>query len=413
VRRSRAHRTKGNPKDEILAEVIKYVEFTRERDIEVHWLFRHWLPGKHFKHEIRNSTGVLDQDHLKVELVGPTGSRKMDAHFVKVGDHRWLIEGSVPEDYQGMPLTIEMRYTWRGGGVLTRADLRPIQSSSAPGPYREHGFEFATVWSPAPVASAELILVFPPEYAPDRVAVKVKDEAGNQCEPEAAELSHHFQPLAVGVYAFRVPFPRIGHDYSLVWKPWTPEAGGEHTETDADYPAFSAVARTKGDLLARTFASVFIGGPWWGHLTVSLYLIDRSSPPLAVRVGFAAPGSTSATAYAKPLDRVPLVGDRSALAQAWWGIPTQVANRPASAEERHKLGFMDGETALLCLPLRFAFEWDNPPPWGIVRIGILEGGGLALFADDENLWTLLSIATMKTLAYALSQRTKVDATPEK
>jgi 3',5'-cyclic AMP phosphodiesterase CpdA len=402
VRSSRAHRAKGRPADEINGEITKYVQFTRTRDIEVYLVFRNWALSAEFNREIWNSTGVVDAKDVAVRLQGKdVPAHEPKATLEKAGDHRWTIKFPIPLSHRNTPLTVEIRYTWRGGGTLTDAELQQIQARPAPGQYRGDGLEFATIWTDSPAASAELFLQLPPEYAPDNVHVRVKDEAGYPCEPEAAEVSSRCLPLSVGVFVFRIPFPRINYHYALVWKPGSAEDENSPTET------LLTVAQARGNELLQIFASVFKETSWWGRMTLALYL--KSGRPLeAVRVATIAPGSR--TVPGTPT-RIPLVGDDSLMVQAWWGIPHMAPRRLNEGYEA-QIGFVDGETVLICLPLRFGFDWTNPSPWGVVRISLMEPDAqeFEFMNDDESLWRVLSVATMKMLAQALTT-TLVDVAP--
>jgi hypothetical protein len=69
---------------------------------------------------------------------------------------------------------------------------------------------------------------------------------------------------------------------------------------------------------------------------------------------------------------------------------------------------------LICLPLRFGFDWTNPSPWGVVRISLMEPDAqeFEFMNDDESLWRVLSVATMKMLAQALRHSTSVLASAD-
>jgi 3',5'-cyclic AMP phosphodiesterase CpdA len=389
IRSGRAHRAKENARREILGEVVKFVEYTRSRDVMVHWFLKNWFLTDRFAQDVLNSTGILTD--VKAALIDRSGAPlPVDARSERVGDNKWRISWNVPPTHQNTPLTVELRYSWRGGGALTKAELDAIRAGPAPGPLRQDGYEWETVWAPAPVAAAELFLVLPAEYAPAVMEVRVSNQVTQEVyAAEAAELLSNCHPLEVGVYSFRVPFPHIERDYTLAWRPVKSEGDGPGAA--GEYGAFADAAQNRGRSLLDAFASVFAESPWDGHMSLSLYQLERSTPPTAVRV---------ASTHTSP-ERIPLVGDRSAMAQAWWGVPIMIPTRPPDVEAR-QMGFIDGEVALLCLPLRFSFDWTNPPPWGVVRIGIMEKGGNGLLDEPEKLWTFLSRATMTTLALALT-----------
>jgi 3',5'-cyclic AMP phosphodiesterase CpdA len=399
LRCSRAHREKRNPRDEIRSEITKFVEITRERDIWINWLFTNWLPAVHYEQEVYNSSGSLDSRDLKVRLVGHGlgPAEPADARFEKSGDHKWKIKWTVPASHRGVPVNVEIRFRWRGGAALTAAELQRIKDAPAPGEFREEGLDFATIWTPAPVVSAEIFLLLPPEYAPEHIRVKVRDADGNDCAYEATELTHRLRTLAQGCFAFQIPFPRLNHMYYLVWEPVPKEGHGVDWDADSDFRVFCEAAQNRGQELLRSFCAALAKSSLADQISLALYL-KADNPMTAKRVAFYAPGNPH---LVKSSEFIPIHGDKTPMGQAWWGVPSIVPTRPGGGEAG-LMGFVDGEKSLIHVPIRFGFEWINPPPWGVVRIGILDKADTAFLQNQEKIWNLLFLATMNMLRKALS-----------
>src|SRR6202035_3146163 len=133
------------------------------------------------------------------------------------GNARYELQFTVPESHRCRPIAIEMSYCWAGAGTLTQPEVEALQHE---GPayerLRQDGLEFSTIWAPAPLASAELMISLPSEYAPQDVDVRVaQDPGGEDCPSEAAELRTKIRVLAAGVYSLRIPFPRTNREYTL------------------------------------------------------------------------------------------------------------------------------------------------------------------------------------------------------
>jgi len=64
-----------------------------------------------------------------------------------------------------------------------------------------------------------------------------------------------------------------------------------------------------------------------------------------------------------------LTGSQNVLARAWWGEEPFCVVRTAS-EKAIRSGFLSSEEAVLGVPIRLSLRSINPPPWGVVRIGM-------------------------------------------
>jgi 3',5'-cyclic AMP phosphodiesterase CpdA len=307
TRHSRIRRAQNPEQAEIKSEITKYVEFTRERSIEVSWVYTNWLPGVRFEQEVTNSSGVLED--IEVWLAPPNGTPTQpdDAKINWKRDYTWTISWTVPDPLRGLPLTMAMSYRWRGGAVLTKAELQTVQDGNAPGPLRKGGLEFSTIWAPVAVAAVELIVTLPPEYAPDPQQLKLIIEEGEmERQQEAAELLRQLRTLAPGVYALRIPYPRKNCFYQIAWPPITKpfgETGEMLVET----------ARHSGEELLRTFGRALQSTSLEKDVSLGLY-VKAANEMSTELVGHVALGNEGGAARRRPQSQVPLKGDRVVLA---------------------------------------------------------------------------------------------------
>jgi 3',5'-cyclic AMP phosphodiesterase CpdA len=408
VRRSRISRefadVSTGRKPDFHSEVIKFVEYTRGHDILTSWWFTQWLPGVEFEHEVFNTTGELSDKDLRVVLhQGNDQPYAVPARFEQIvgKDHTWNIRCKIPPSHQGVPLDIYISYCWRGGAVLTEAELKAIKKAGCPGTFREEGLDFETIWAPAPVAASSLILRFPPEYKPRKLGLRARDPlpANRECNHMVPDLVRRFRAIGPGCYALRVPHPLVKYEYSVVWEPWKPtdEEGADAGRKAVDFVAFQEAAESRGSELLRAFAGVVATGLPQSK-TIGLYLLSGTEPLTACCVASHQEGTDAVLPNV-----VRIRGDRALMSQAWCGNPT-IERRPTLESDALDLGFLDGECVLICVPIRFTLSWETPPAWGVVRIGILKVGAEE-YCDQKqaDLWIMLSRATIKMLAVALGE----------
>jgi predicted phosphodiesterase len=386
------------PGEPLNREVVKYVQFTRERDVFVRWLFTRWpITGSSFSHPVTSWNGELDRQSLCAAM------RTAEGHELVIGypevrseakaNARHDISFDVPHSHQNTPLTIELSYRWVAAATLTAAELEALQDEVAVEPLREAGYEFSTIWAPAPLAAAQIIISLPPEFSPNTVDVQVSQDPGQeQCPSEAAELKPTVRVLAAGSYSLRIPYPRTNRDYTLVWRPVQAAAVSEAPETER----YLQVIRAQATNLLDSFCGILSDSALSGA-SVTLY-VEAAKPSMMQNIASRRVGPDQSVQSALPAyyDLRKL----SVVSLAWRGALTEVRERPHDFEAAIELGFVDSEEGLVCVPLRFSFGWTNPPPLAVIRIGVSRGAEQKLLSENSNakLWALLSAASTAMLS---------------
>ena len=172
VRQSRARRRAFIDTGEVWAvyrnEIVKFIVFTRQRDVQLYWLWTNWkFKDAQVRHRVTNSTGRPVGP--KVVLSGEAGTQEVKADFRAIANevHAWHLEFVVPPKFRGVLVRVSVQYTWEGGGVLTAEELAALNHDRRLGNFRSEGFEF---WSNSTkgytVSALEVHLSLPPEYAP-------------------------------------------------------------------------------------------------------------------------------------------------------------------------------------------------------------------------------------------------------
>jgi UDP-2,3-diacylglucosamine pyrophosphatase LpxH len=394
ARRLRLLRRAGKLNADLNGYVTKHVEYTRERDAVVRWVFRNWkLKSKRFEHVVYNSTGRPVNAVLKVELPNGKGST-FSFNFIKhpAKDYFWYVAADIDEVYVDTLVNIEFTFVWLGGGLLLDHEMSAVTKSSAPGLLRRDGFEFCYVFASGPVAFANLQVTLPPEYEPrEGVEVRVYDQDENEIPDEARELKERLLVLGRGRYSLMVTYPRENWWYVLAWRPVSRSAFSP-AET-----RFRSAARANGKVLLEEFQKCLPTAAFKESARLSLYLISANGtgeraahcdPPNGPRI------AGLATRFAER-------GDLSPLGQAAWGVAASL-KRPDS-ETAQELGFAADEAALLMLPVRFGLGWTSPPPWAVVRVGITSSEVADELPSPEVLEAMLAPSITGLLTAALNQ----------
>ena len=247
--------------DDLTGEITKYVEFTRQRDIWIYWVYtnRQLGPGE-FVQEVSNSTGRLDVPEVRVSAP-PFPPRALVARWERLPDkaNTWRICAHVPEDLCNQIVKLELKYCWRDGGILTREEMElTAEFRQEHGTPRSEGYEFCTGWTAKnlPVAALEVIVVLPQEYAPiaegtdPEVRVFVKHD-GRTVQHYESELRPQLRILSKGMFALRIDYPQGDHDYQIAWKPVPQSAVNELTQNYNLLKRFShasSAKRTRRDI---------------------------------------------------------------------------------------------------------------------------------------------------------------------
>lgn len=222
-KRLRLLRRARNLTSGLSSRFTKYVEFTAGRDVIVHFVFTDWyFPEERFEDGVTSSTGW--PENPSVRITNASG-RSMQIPVVfkphSRQEHTWKVWGNIPEDFSKGPVRYEFSYTLRNAGLLTSADMKTNRTSGAPGVLREEGLEFASV-NPTnlPLESAQLIIVLPPEFAPEGGAqVRVYDDDDEIRTQEGQILQRSVLRLGRSVFSLTVPYPRENWFYALAWSP--------------------------------------------------------------------------------------------------------------------------------------------------------------------------------------------------
>jgi predicted MPP superfamily phosphohydrolase len=389
ARRLRLLRRAGKLNSDLNGQVTKHIEFTRERDALVRWVFKNWrLDSKLFEYVVYNSTGRPIGPLLRVSLPnGKNSEFRFEFKKYRDKDHTWYVSGDVEEEFVNALVNIEFSFKWLGGGLLTEEEMSKV-TPGAPGLVRSEGYEFGYVFAGGPVAFAQLQLTLPPEFAPADVEVRVYDQAEQRYPDEERELRGRVLVLGKGRYSLVVTYPREKWWYVLAWRP-VPRPAASETET-----RFRAKARKSGDTLLEEFQK-------------SLPELFKKSARLSLYL-LASNGSAERAAHLELPNTVAQLpprisgarGDRSAMGQAFWGVPTASLKKPGE-QWAQELGFSADEEALLLLPVRFSLGWTNPSPWAVVRIGITSAEVAKQLPSAESLDGALAPAVARLLTAAL------------
>lgn len=433
VRQSRLRRARAVR--QISAEVTKYVEYTRERDIRISWLYRNWrLEPSGFVQTVWNTTGEPDNLDVEIWFHGDDAPRKPDRkdlslHKLDEDKHAWEIRWPVKTVWANRAALVRMSFRWRGGGVLTAEEMKHVRDGKrAGGTPRLNGHEYETVWTEETVAFAELIVVLPTEYAPqDAPAIRVEkvvEERKDRLTPsvkttkqvpsDESELAQYLRYPAAGKFALRVPFPYPHYDYTLSWKPVSEAVVAERMANTQPEEQFRRTAQTKGIALLNAFSRILKQGGLAGNVTLGLYvrkgnlpdgsrdltlertewtaLIPTNGAKLKPNEANDSTGqATGATVPGhkvepEPPKSIPFKGESQVTTLAWWGQP-QVMTRPEDEANAAACGFTDSlECALCAVPLRFNLNSaTSAPPWGLVRIALIDNQDALIDNQDNDL----------------------------
>jgi len=381
LRLSRLRRLHRSAND-LTGEITKYVEFTRQRDIWIYWVYtnRQLRPGE-FVQDVGNSTGRVVVPQVRVSAP-PFPPRELVARSERLPDkpNTWRIRAQVPEDLCGQIVQLELKYCWRDGAILTREEMeQTAEFRQEHGTPRSEGYEFATGWTAKdlPVAALEVIVVLPQEYSPiaegtdPEVQVFVKHD-GRTVRHHEIELRPQLRILSKGVFALRVDYPQGYHEYQIAWKPVPQATVNEFTQNYNLLKGFSqhARAREQSEALLKTFRGKLIGASFPEYLSLALYVPSQNGPSYLDRVACIGwQNETIPDRDQTPPLQLLLTGSQNVLARAWWGEEPFCVVRTAS-EKAIRSGFLSSEEAVLGVPIRLSLRSINPPPWGVVRIGM-------------------------------------------
>jgi 3',5'-cyclic AMP phosphodiesterase CpdA len=351
------------------SDVVRYIEFTSERD----GIVRERRTNVDFRQDpilviaAKNRTGTPTD--LKIKLTSPNGEAWTPDQqpFFRQSDKErdaWIYQCNLPRRITSDFQTLEFSYRWLGGAVLTAEEIEAIDEPSR-GEFRKDGYEFGAIRVDGYFREMRLVIKLPPEFAPanesDDVETILQDlslESSFESSPlPQADVINRLRLVGRGLYSLVIPYPRRGYLYGVKWK--VPAA----RPLDAAGAQFIEKARANGDKLAEVFHGGLAKTGISASTTVALYVPNDRRNLLNLAGGYP-PGS----ALPKTID--PAMVDNIA-AQAWRGATSGVVRSSSgSAAFRPEVGFEPEEAALLAIPVRFGVDWINDAPWGVVRVGL-------------------------------------------
>ncbi len=364
-RRIRLLRSSSPVTSALNSRVVKHVEFTRQRDIRVSWLFTNrLLKDQRFPLSVENSTGRPRDARLTLTRSdGYSGELKPEAIRDRNRPNRWAFDVQVGESFVNQPVKAEFSYVWKAGALLTAQEMDAFRGQApAPGILRTEGLEFTAISTAGALASAELVVVLPSGFEPrDPVQLKVYDEDLSEREAEAGVLRGLVEARAGGHYSFRLPYPRENWLYALAWRPVT-------APRNPRVDTFRVAADRKGEKALGEFRTCWGSKGIARSARLSLYIASGDGKS-ADRVAHSEP--EIAPGHIQPNLTVPLDGYSTALGQAFWGV-SGGAIRLADKARATEAGLLEDEEALLALPIELGFESATTAPLGVIRIGIRE-----------------------------------------
>jgi len=401
----RVHRLTGH----LISEITKFIEFTRQRDIWVYWVYTNWvLPSDEFSQEVVNSTGVVDEKARVRISVPPSPPRDLETTIERVAGkpNTWQIRAPVPAGFSGRRVQLELVYCWRDGAILTDEEMKQTAASrQESGTPRSRGYEFVTGWtSPQyPVRALDVVVSLPQEYAPVLVGTEPEVEVcveldGRRIVHQEIELRPHLRTLGKGVIALRIEYPQGGYDYQIAWKSVPQWMVNRLMDNDGPRRDFGKTARLRGNELLKSFRKQLKKSSFPDCSSVALYVPPENGEPNLDRVACIDwKGDSEPPCEAMPPRLIPLIGGQQLLARAWCGEPF-VVFRPSDRVQAHRSGFLTNadpkldESVVFGVPIRLSLRSINPPPWGVVRIGVT--------GSDQKLQDLDNVEKLSTILLA-------------
>ncbi len=391
----------------IQSEIVKMVEFTRERDVWVYWKYTDWrLHFKEFEQPVRNSAGFIDFAEATVYPQDGTAPRDVDVSF-EPHPHKpntWCLRWKVPEDLIDKIANIDLCYVWRCGGFLSEEELQAAGRVGATSSLRMRGYESALCKPPDTVAALEMHVTLPSEFAPEESPIICIGDPPSERSEGVEELQSQLRVLAPGQFAIRIPFPQPGCDYCIAWKPVSESTIAERTDNQKFLDEFARIARdqTYGSELLNQFLTAFSDAAYFTQLTASLY-VKLPGTQLLERVAVAPQANADCANPCQP-PRISLGQLRNTVVQAWYEV-ARCVDRSDSEQDALDVGFLPGETTIMCVPVRFSLSWSNPSPWGVVRLAVglsTQNDQFTELGNVDKTSARLNLAAARLLATALS-----------
>lgn len=347
--------------------IVKNVEFTEGRDILIREIKTNWVvEGGKFTNHVFNSTGIPISESVTFEWADKTKSLSLQQYVVAdTVDHLHTLEIDLKtnSDLYASRITIDTK--WDGGGLLTANDLAMVEKSKR-GIYRNRGIETTTVEINQPLAMLTIILSIPEEFVVDADDFKViADEVviPQNMPKDAITVSDDkeltIEHLGVGKFMLTVPYPSLGVRYGIGWEL------KDLIANDKVATEFANIAKLSAGSLLRAF-SAGLPTSVSDSATISLYIPEQKT----TRTGLVAvlPHIGRIVGEHTNLPKSIRLDDfRSPYTKAYWGNTTLEIRDGTSINEEESKYLLNGEVALLTLPIR---GLDNiGVPWAVVRLG--------------------------------------------
>ena len=363
----------------IRTEITKHVVYTHDRDIRVYWRFTHRkLTDGAFEHPVWNATGKLVDVVVRVPPISGRDAIDLVTESVpipgKIPGYR--IRCPVPNQPESGTLDwVELSYGWERGAFLTEQEMLQARASGLTlEPFRGQGYEYETIWTDRPMAALNVIISLPPGFAGQWPEVQVFEPASAAGEPvrvrgQEKELTDRLVAVAPGHFSLQIPYPRIGYDYSLVWKPVSEAEVESRMATYARQ--FAGVDSETAKKLVDAFVRELQDTTFASRINVGLYVPSQDRKHLVCIDGARFGPGNARTATAKT-PNASLRGPVNIVSLAWSRGTIEAAARPANLEDAVQAGFAsEEEVAVVCVPIRFAIRAINPQPWAVVRLGFI------------------------------------------
>jgi hypothetical protein len=334
------------------------------------------MPLKEFKQEVRNSTGRLDDLEMRITIEPYASVVLPDATARRLPDkpNTWEIQTTVPEGFSDVPVKLALKYCWHEGAILTEEEMertKDLRQEQATPRSVDYEFVMGRIPRDFPVASMEIIVVLPPECAPEDARVFVERD-GRHVAHQEGELRPCLKTLSTGVFALRVDYPLDGHDYQIAWKPVPEKRAAEMMPNEAPRSDFIRRARDPdgGNRLLASLRDELLAASLPRCSSLALYVPVHDGGTSLERAGCIGWYNEEITdPNAEPPRRVPVIGSQQMLARAWWGELFGLV-RPADDLLALSSGFLPGEGVVFGVPIRLSLGSIRGSPWGVVRIGI-------------------------------------------
>ena len=387
LRRSRFLRRSGaHVQRPLTSDVVRYIEFTRERD---GWV-RETRTQMDFSGEpqlrlrARNTTGTPTDLSIRFD-----GWEPPDPAFETTShENVFHYHCDLPAEVMNRLQTLKFSFCWFGGAVLTVEELAAIEAGKR-GEFRSDGYEFGALSIDSSFRELRLIVSLPSEVAPANedqdVEAFLQDPDGALLAQVPRDVADCLRIVGRGLYALVVPYPRRGWRYGIKWK--VPHAPAP----SALAQQFVDQAKIRGNDYAKAFYDSLVQSAALGKCTTALYVPEEAPGALELVGRYPEHANLRSTLNTALVDNV--------VAQAWRGVTTAMLRRSAA----DYAGFEPGERALIAVPVRAGLDWANDAPWGVVRIGLREvTAELAAAQVDPGKGILLRNSLLRPMVSMLS-----------